>query len=135
MLLTALGRCQVKNRVLIVAGFVAGLLVLRTLIVLPGWLKERRDNRQFIAVNNLTPDRLVARCGQPVDDQTKTLFPIIARDMSYKASDSTIVFKFSRTAEQTSDWVFMSMQNASGGTNYETPEAKISALPCLDSRK
>jgi len=124
-----------KNRVLIVVGFIVGLVVLRELILLPGWLKERRENRQFIAVNNLTPDRLVARCGQPLEDQTKNLFPLIARDMSYKASDSTIVFKFSRTAEQTSDWVFMAMQNAQGVTNYETPEAKISALPCLDSRK
>ena len=124
-----------KNRVLIVVGFVAALVVLRGLIVLPGWLKERRENRQFIAVNNLTPDRLVARCGQPSDDQTRNLYPLIARDVSYKTSDSTIVFKFSRTAEQTSDWVFMSMQNAQCVTNYETPEAKISALPCLDSRK
>jgi hypothetical protein len=124
-----------KNRLLIVVGFIAALVILRGLIVLPGWLKERRENRQFIAVNNLTPDRLVARCGQPVDDQTRNLYPLIARDISYRGSDSTIVLKFSRTAEQTSDWVFMSMQNANGSAAYETAEAKISVLPCLDSSK
>jgi hypothetical protein len=124
-----------KNRVLIVVGFVAALIAVRALIVLPGWLRERRENRQFIAVNNLTPDRLVARCGQPAADQTKNLFPIVARDISYKASDATVVFKFSKTAEASGDWVFMAMQDGNGNAKYESPEAKISALPCLDSRK
>ena len=126
---------MLKNRVLIVVGFFAAMAIGRALIVLPGWLKERRENRQFIAVNNLTPNRLLARCGQPVADQTKNLFPIVARDISYKASDETVVFKFSKTAEQSSDWVFMAMQDSHGNANYETPELKISALPCLDSRK
>lgn len=126
---------MLKNRVLIAVGFVAALVIVRALIVLPGWLKERRENRQFIAVNNLTPERLLARCGQPVADQTKNLFPIVARDISYKPSDETLVFKFSKTAEQSSDWVFMAMQDSHGNANYETPESKISALPCLDSRK
>ena len=124
-----------KNRIWIALGFVSGVIVLRGLILLPGWVKERRENRQFIAVNNLTPDRLVARCGQPIEDQTKNIFPIIARDMSYRASNSTVILKFSRTAEESSEWVFASMENASGNTNYETPESKVSALPCLDSRK
>ena len=124
-----------KNRVFIVVGFIAALIAVRALIALPGWLKERRENRQFIAVNNLTPDRLVARCGQPAADQTKNLFPILVRDMSYKASDATVVFKFSRTAEESSDWVFMSMQDSNGSSDYETPAAKISALSCLDSTK
>ena len=126
---------MLKNRVLIVVGFFVAMAIGRALIVLPGWLKERRENRQFIAVNNLTPNRLLARCGQPVADQTKNLFPIVARDISYKASDETVVFKFSKTAEQSSDWVFMAMQDSHGNANYETPELKISALPCLDSRK
>src|SRR5215467_9995855 len=113
MLVTALGRCVLKNRIWIALGFVSGVIVLRGLILLPGWVKERRENRQFIAVNNLTPDRLVARCGQPIEDQTKNIFPIIARDMSYRASNSTVILKFSRTAEESSEWVFASMENAS----------------------
>jgi len=46
-----------------------------------------------------------------------------------------VVLKFSKTAEESSDWVFMSMQDASGGAEYETPIAKIKALSCLDSSK
>jgi hypothetical protein len=124
-----------KNRLLIILGLVMGVIVVWVLIVAPGWLKQRRENRQFIAVNNLTPDRLVARCGTPLGDDTKNLYPIIARDMSYESSGGKIVFKFSRTAEESSDWVFMSMQDSQGNSNYESPGEKVSALPCLDSRK
>jgi hypothetical protein len=46
-----------------------------------------------------------------------------------------LVISFSRTAEEKSDWVFLSMQNENGTATYDTPEAKIAALPCLDSNK
>ena len=126
-----------KRKLLIAAGCVAGIIGVRVLIAAPGWFKERRDNRQFIAVNNLTPERLIARCGTPVADDTKNLYPIIARDLTYKSeSRGTVVFKFSKTAEESSDWVFTSMQDSKGGSaEYESPRDKILALSCLDSRK
>ena len=125
-----------KNKLLIVAGCVAGILVVRVMIAAPEWFKQRRENRQFIAVNNLTPERLIARCGPPVSDETRNLYPIIARDLRYKAETrGTILFKFSKTAEESSDWVFMSMQDSSSGKEYDSPVAKISALSCLDSKK
>ena len=125
-----------KNKLLIAVGCVAGIVGVRVLIAAPGWFKERRENRQFIAVNNLTPERLIARCGPPIGDETKNLYPIITRDMNYKSDNrGTIVFKFSKTAEESSDWVFMSMQDSNGGTDYESPSAKILALSCLDSKR
>ena len=125
-----------KNRVLIAVACIAGIVGVRVLIAAPTWFKVRRENRQFLAVNNVTPDRLIARCGPPMTDATKNLYPMIARDMSYKSqSNGTIVFKFSKTAEESSDWVFMSMQDSIGVTNYEAPEAKVHAMPCLDSRE
>jgi type II secretory pathway pseudopilin PulG len=125
-----------KRKLLIALGLALAIVAVRLLIAAPTWLKERRDNRQFIAVNNLTPERLIARCGQPLEDETKDLYPIVARDIRYKSrSSSTVVLKFSKTAEQSSDWVFMSMQDSAAGTEYETPTAKIAALSCLDSPK
>jgi hypothetical protein len=125
-----------KSKLLIAAGCILGLVGVRVLIGAPKWFKERRDNRQFIAVNNLTPERLIARCGQPIADATTNLYPMIARDISYKAnSGEMIVFKFSKTAEESSDWVFMAMQDSQGGKDYESPQAKITALSCLDSSK
>src|SRR5467141_4088886 len=86
-----------KKKLLIAAGCIAGIVSVRVLFAAPSWFKERRENRQFIAVNNLTPERLVARCGPPLEDQTKNLYPIITRDMNYKTdSRGTIVFKFSK---------------------------------------
>lgn len=125
-----------KNKVLIAMACIVGIVGGRVLIAAPGWFKQRRENRQFIAVNNLTPERLVARCGPPIGDETKNLYPIVARDISYKSSGSgTLVFKFSKTAEESSDWVFMAMQDENGGGDYESPRAKIRALSCLDSTK
>jgi hypothetical protein len=125
-----------KRKLLIAAACVAGIAGVRVLIAAPGWFKQRRENRQFIAANNLTPERLIARCGSPVTDETKNLYPIIARNLSYKSNtQGTIVFKFSKTAEESSNWVFMSMEDANGAADYESPSAKISALSCLDSKK
>jgi hypothetical protein len=125
-----------KNKVLLAAALLAAIVSVRVLVAAPDWFKQRRENRQFIAVNNLTPERLMARCGPPLTDATRNLYPIIARDMSYKAESSgTVLFKFSKTAEESSDWVFSSMQDANGGKEYDTAEAKILALSCLDSRK
>ena len=126
-----------KRKLLLAAGCVAAIVSVRVLIAAPSWFKQRRENRQFIAVNNLTPEWLIARCGQPNSDATRNLYPMIARDMNYKSdSGVTIVFKFSKTAEESSDWVFMSMQDTNGNSaSYETPEAKIAAFSCLDSRK
>ena len=136
MQVSAPGRMVMKNKLLIAVGLVAGIIGVRVIIAAPSWFKERRENRQFIAVNNLTPERLIARCGPPLGDETRNLYPIIARDMNYRSdSKGTIVFKFSKTAEESSDWVFMSMQDSNGGTDYDSPSAKISALSCLDSKK
>ena len=136
ILVSALGRRVMNRKLLIVIGCVAGIVGVRVMIAAPSWFKVRRENRQFIAVNNLTPERLIARCGSPVSDETKNLYPIVARNLSYKSeSRGTVVFKFSKTAEESSDWVFTSMQDSNGGTEYESPNEKISALSCLDSRK
>jgi len=125
-----------KRNLLITVGLALLVLAVRVLIAAPGWFKQRRENRQFIAVNNLTPDRLLARCGQPLTDETRNLYPMVARDISYQSeTHATVVLKFSKTAEQSSDWVFMAMQDPNGTVEYETPKAKISALSCLDSTR
>jgi hypothetical protein len=129
---------QIKDRRLLMgaAGVVVAIIALRYLARIPGWFKQRREERQWTVVNNLTPDRLLARCGQPLADDTRNLYPMVARDIRYLATGGqTIVFKFSRTSEQDSEWHFTSMQDASSGVRYETPAAKITALSCLDSSK
>jgi hypothetical protein len=95
-----------------------------------------REKRHEEAAATVTPDRLTARCGQPIEDLTKEMYPIVTRTMTYQHSENEkIVFSFSRTAEEKSEWVFLSMKNEGGTRSFETPETKIAALPCLDEKK
>lgn len=124
-----------KGNLLIAGGMIAGIIVISYVMGIPQWMKQRRENRQWVVVNNLTPETLIARCGKPLNDETKDLYPMISRDIRYQSAPSgTVVLKFTRTSEESSNWVFMSMEDANG-TSYETPVAKISALSCLDSSK
>jgi len=99
------------------------------------WAKNSRERRQLHAMATLTPDHLFARCGAAVRDDIKVVYPVLMRTVTYKPRGSEkLVISFSRTAEEKSDWVFLSMENEDGAV-YDTPEAKIAALPCLDSNK
>ena len=98
--------------------------------------KEAREKRQEQAVLDIMPERLIARCGPPAEDVTKEMYPVVLRTMIYQRGENDkIVFEFSRTAEAKSDWVFLSMKDASGAQSFETTEAKIAALPCLDAKQ
>jgi hypothetical protein len=117
-------------------GAFLGVVGLWLLIQAPGWVTGIRETRIQKAVDTVTPERLIARCGQPMEDVTKEVFPVIGRTMSYKPwGQGKVVFSFSRTAEEKSDWVFLFMKDESGEKTYSTPDEQIAALPCLDSRK
>jgi hypothetical protein len=89
---------------------------------------ERREER---TVASLTPESLIAKCGAPAEDVTKDLYPMIKRTMSYKSgAKGTLTLEFSRTAEEKSEWVFLSMSDETGAT-YGTPETQMAAMPCL----
>lgn len=119
------------------AGAVCGLIILVTLVDrIVERVRDARERRHELAVATVNPESLIARCGEPTQDVTKQVFPVIIRTVSYSATgDRTLVLAFSRTAEEKSDWVFLSMGDDKGSAGYETPDAKIAALPCLDSAK
>jgi hypothetical protein len=116
----------------IVAGAIFGLIALTT--VQKG-IAERariaREARQEHAVASVTADSLLSRCGPPSQDDTRDLYPVILRSMVYQRGDEKFIFEFSRTAEEKSDWVFLSMKDSTGTKTFDTPQEKIAALPCL----
>jgi hypothetical protein len=123
-------------RWLIAAGAILGLMVIVTLVErVSERFRDARELRHEEAVLNVTPQRLIARCGQPTEDATKEVFPLFIRMISYQRKGKKLVLQFTRTAEETSDWVFLSMQDESGTRGYDSPDAKVAALPCLDSTK
>lgn len=116
----------------IVAGAIFGLIALTT--VQKGISERARIARQARlehAVASVTADSLLSRCGPPSQDDTRDLYPVILRSMVYQRGDQKFIFEFSRTAEENSDWVFLSMKDATGTKTFDTPQAKIAALPCL----
>ena len=91
-------------------------------------IAERREER---TVASLTLESLIAKCGPPAEDATKDLYPMVKRTMSYKSSGKgTLTFEFSRTAEEKSDWVFLSMSDENGAS-YGTPETQVATMACL----
>jgi hypothetical protein len=87
--------------------------------------------REERGVASLTPESLAVKCGPPAEDVTKDLYPMIKRTMSYRPSGKgTQTFEFSRTSQEKSDWLFLSMSDENGAT-YATPEAQMAAMPCL----
>jgi hypothetical protein len=127
---------QTKRVWLMVVGAIVGLILLVTLAQRGfEWIGKKRERRHEQAVASATPEHLLARCGQPAEDTTRNLYPILMRTMIYQISrNEAYTFEFSRTAEEQSDWVFLSMKDATG-KSYETAEEKVSAMSCLNSRK
>jgi len=119
------------------AAAIAGLVVAVNVTArVAEWARTTKEKRQEQAVATVTPEHLMARCGTPAGDVTKEVFPIAMRTVTYALhGGEKVVFTFSRTMEEKSDWVFLSMNNESRGENYQTTEAKLAALPCLDSTK
>jgi hypothetical protein len=116
---------------LIAAGLFIGLVALLIFSRGTGKNKAAGEVREERAVDSLTPESLVAKCGAPAEDVTKDLYPMIKRTMSYKSSGKgTLTLEFSRTSEAKSDWVFLSMSDENGAT-YGTPETQMTAMPCL----
>jgi hypothetical protein len=116
---------------LIAATLIMGLVTLLIFGRATGKNKAMGEGREERTVESLTPESLVAKCGPPAEDVTKDLYPMIKRTMSYKSSGKgTLALEFSRTAEEKSDWVFLSMSDENGAT-YGTPETQIAAMPCL----
>lgn len=127
---------RTKHVWLIVVGAIVGLMLAITLLQ-SGFesFSKSRERRHEQAVASVTPDHLLARCGQPVEDLTRDVHPILMRTMTYQVSGSeTYILEFSRTAEENSDWVFLSMKDKNG-KSYETPEEEVAAMSCLNSRK
>lgn len=127
---------RTRRQSLTAAGAVFGLIALFVLVErTAAWYRDVREQRHELAVNTVTPERLIARCGAAEQYVSKAVYPILLRTMNYPARNNrTLALAFSRTAEEKSDWVFLSMKDENG-SSYDTPDAKIAALPCLDSTK
>ena len=118
-------------------GMFVGLILTVALIQKMTEMAKIAQQKRFDkAIASMTPEHLIARCGKPAEDLTKEVFPVVLRTIRYdRGSAEKLLFAFSRTAEQQSDWVFLTMKDENGTRNFDTPESKILAFSCLDSTK
>ena len=124
--------------VLYAAAAFFGLLALELLAQVPRWIKQSHLRRVQHVVDTVTPTSVVAHCGQPLEDVTKDLYPMISRRMTFhsaKAGSGKVILFFSRTSEENSEWLYSSMRDDSGVTSYNTPDEQMAALPCLAATK
>ncbi len=121
----------------IAIGMFVGLILTVALIQKMTEMAKIAQQKRFDkAIASMTPEHLIARCGKPAEDVTKEVFPVVLRTIRYdRGSSEKLLFAFSRTAEQQSDWVFLTMKDENGTRNFDTPESKILAFSCLDSTK
>ena len=128
---------RTKRVWLMTAGIIIGVAALVNLTARAAeWARNSRERRQLHAIATLTPENLFARCGAASEDVTKEVYPVVMRTLTYQPrGGDKLVISFSRTAEEKSDWVFLSLQSENGAVIDSTPEARIAALPCLDSKK
>ena len=127
---------QTKRVWLMFVGASVGLILVITLLQRGfEWFSKSRERRHEQAVASVTPEHLLARCGQPVEDVTREVYPVRMRTMTYQVRwREKYILEFSRTSEENSDWVFLSMKDVNG-KSYETPEERVAAMSCLNSRK
>jgi hypothetical protein len=121
---------------IVIGGFLGVILTVTVMQRLAAMARDAQLKRYDQAIASLTPDRLIARCGRPAEDVTREVFPVVLRTVRYRPMiGDPLVLTFSRTDEQQSDWVFLTMTDQSGAKSFDTPEAKINAFSCLDSKK
>jgi hypothetical protein len=126
---------QVSQRTGLV--IVTVFLAMMTLLIL-SYMPRRvvQDKSADRTLESLTPELVAARCGPPAEDVTKDLYPMMTRTMSYKPTGlGSVVLEFTRTSEETSQWLFLSMKDGTGTIKYQTTEMQFAALPCLASKK
>jgi hypothetical protein len=126
---------QVSQRTRLV---VATVLVGTTILLIFSFMPRRtvQSKPAESTLESMTPELVTSRCGPPAEDVTKDLYPMISRTMSYKSTGlGSVVLEFSRTSEENSQWLFLSMKDGNGAIKYETPEMQVAALPCLAPKK
>jgi hypothetical protein len=126
---------QISQRTwLVVATVFLGMVVLLLFSFMPRRTVQNKPADRTL--ESITPEMVAARCGLPAEDVTKDLYPMISRTMSYKPTGvGSVVLEFTRTSEENSQWLFLSMKDGNGTIKYETPEMQFAALPCLAPKK
>ena len=71
----------------IAVGVFVGVFAVLGVRALPDWIEKQLEDNARTVISSLTPDKILAQCGPPIDDKTENIgsktTPIVYRTMSY----------------------------------------------------
>jgi hypothetical protein len=101
----------------------------------PAWRKKAQQRHQEDLLAQLTPERAIALCGSPIQDETQTSPPTPIRRLIIRNDYSLAVeLDFAASPSEPQKWHLTAIQDPSGEIKYQTPAAQIGVLPCLDPK-
>lgn len=115
----------------IAGGVILGVAVLLLVRAIPGWIAESRESDARSISFNLTPDTVIAKCGQPVAD---TSIPLtddsVVRTLSYSGLYSqSVLVKFIVVKNAAMNGPLIDTE--SGDLKNESAKTQLATLPCL----
>jgi hypothetical protein len=126
-----------QNR-MIAAVLALGLVMVMAIAVAtkaPAWRKKAQQRRQENLLAQLTPEKAIALCGNPIQDETQTTPPAPTRRLIIRNDYSLAVeLDFTASPSDPQNWRLTAIQDPSGEIKYQTSATQIGVLPCLDPK-
>jgi hypothetical protein len=117
------------------AGVFLGVMAVLFVRALPGWIGAyRNEQRQQTLAQVQSPEILISRCGQPINDKAEELGPKKLRTLTYKGPLGDVEVQFMATKD-----VAWHLQQVSDSAetwtvyNDKGAVAILSNLPCMGS--
>jgi hypothetical protein len=127
----------------IAAGVFIGVIAAFLAIKSPGWIKEWNEESQEAqareVINGLTPNKLIAKCGKPLEDEVEGYGDTVDRRLAYKDFIGGTVwlhFLHSKAKDEKDDnWTFATMLDPADPEKFTGgSRSSVIWLPCLNSR-
>jgi hypothetical protein len=123
---------------MVAAVLALGLLMVLAIAVVtkgPAWRKKAQQRHQEDLLAQLTPEKAIALCGNPIQDETQTSAPTPTRRLIIRNDYSLAVeLDFTASPSEPQNWRLTAIHDPSGEIKYQTPAAQIGVLPCLDPK-
>jgi hypothetical protein len=123
---------------MVAAMLAMGLLMAIAIAVLtkgPAWRKKAQQRHQEDLLAQLTPEKAIALCGNPIQDETQTSPPTPTRRLIIRNDYALAVeLDFTASPSDPQNWHLTAIQDPSGDIKYQTSAAQIGVLPCLDPK-
>jgi hypothetical protein len=119
----------------IAGGVFAGIMAVLLVINIPRWVNESRTEHKQDVIRAMSPEKLIAGCGQPLSDKEEDLansHSVYIRSIKYKGSFGPVLVEFMKSSD--TPW---SLRHIEAGseikiTDNDGPGRMILNLPCMD---